>query len=413
MFPIINIGPAAIQSAGIILLLTFWLGISLTAKFARSIQANAEVIENSLMLGLLTGIFGARIGFFLQNPGVFTENPLSLFSLTPSMLDESFGLLVGVLTVIIFAQKKHIPLWPTLDSLTPFMLMLVAGVQLANFANGSAFGLATNLPWGIYLWGASRHPVQLYALILILLFFGWFYRFTNSFKKTGMEKSGFLFFAVTAALGTTTLFTQSFTAQSPQFASIDLWQMTGWIILVVSLIGVYFRKYRTYKNKQVLVGLGSNYQPDINLPAAKNALENFCRFTRFSSIYLTEDISKKSEDKTYQNQVVEIRTQLSYQDLVEKLKTIEKDLGRIPGNKTAVPIDLDVLTYGDEVFDTNSHPIPNPSLTRFRFVVVPVQELVPDFRHPANGKDIDQIVKELDDTSGVRRKQEVKDESAR
>ncbi len=413
MFPIINIGPAAIQSAGIILLLTFWIGTSLTSAFARSFQANADVIENSLMTGLLTGIFGARIGFFLQNPILLTENPLSLFSLTPSMLDKSFGLLVGILTVIIIAQKKHIPMWPTLDSLTPFVIMLFAGIQLANFTNGSAFGLATNLPWGIHLWGARRHPVQLYALILILLLFGWLYRYTDGFKKTNMEKSGLLFYVVVAALGIITLFTHSFTAQSPQFAGIDLWQMAGWIILVVSLIGIYLRKYQNYKNKQVLIGLGSNYQPDTNLPEAKNAFEKFCQFCQFSSVYLTEDVSKNTEDKPYQNQVVKIRTQLSYPDLVSKLKTIEKDLGRQPGNKKSVPIDLDVLTYGDEVFNVNNKSIPDPNLTKFRYVAVPIQELVPDFRHPASGKDIDQIVIELDDPSKVTKIHEVLNESAR
>ena len=50
MFPIINLGPFAIQAAGLFLLVSVWLGLWLTKKFAASLGTNGEVIENAFLV---------------------------------------------------------------------------------------------------------------------------------------------------------------------------------------------------------------------------------------------------------------------------------------------------------------------------------------------------------------------------
>jgi phosphatidylglycerol---prolipoprotein diacylglyceryl transferase len=148
MFPIVNVGPLAIQAAGFFLVLSVFIGTWLTAKFANGLGTNTDAIENSILIAILVGILGARLGFMLQNPSVLQSNPLNLISLTPSMLDASFGVLVGVLTGFILAQKKNLPLWPTLDTLTPLILLVFVGIHLANYANGNAYGIPTELALG-------------------------------------------------------------------------------------------------------------------------------------------------------------------------------------------------------------------------------------------------------------------------
>ena len=61
------------------------------------------------------------------------------------------------------------PLAPTLDALAP---VFVGGLMVASFADflgGPGFGTPTNMPWGISNFGISRHPVQLYELLVGLL----------------------------------------------------------------------------------------------------------------------------------------------------------------------------------------------------------------------------------------------------
>ena len=65
-------------------------------------------------------------------------------------------------------------IWSYLDSMVPFFLMINAAYAIATFANQTAIGTETSLPWGMMVYDKVRHPVQLYhllsAVILILLF---------------------------------------------------------------------------------------------------------------------------------------------------------------------------------------------------------------------------------------------------
>ena len=407
MFPILNIGPLAIQAAGLILLLSFFIGTYLTSHLAGGLNTNADVIENSLLIGLIAGILGARIGFMLIYPSVLIDNPLNLVSLTPSMLDTSFGVLVGTLTAIILAQKKQIPLWPTLDTLTPFILLVFSGIHLANYANGSAFGLPTQLPWGIQLWNEIRHPVQLYALILGGLLFIWLLTQTRIFKTTGFLRSGVLFSILIAGLSAITLFTRAFVAEKVLLGPIDFYQVVALVVLVSSLALIYTRAYPARKKVGVILSMGSNQNPHENLSKATDILSTDFRIRRNSARYLSEDAKGNHPTKEFTNQVMEIETGLSYPDLVNRLKSIEKNLGRDRSNQQHIPLDMDILTYGSEVFSFQGKHIPATDLQKYRYIALPLAEMSPDFRHPANGLSIQDILDKITESSQTKKINEV------
>lgn len=401
MFPIINIGPLALQAAGLILLLSFFFGVWLTGKFASGLCTNLDAIENSLLIGLIAGILGARIGFLLQNPNIFIANPLSLLSLTPSMLDASFGVLVGILTAFILAQKKNLPLWPTLDTLTPFLILIFAGIHLANYANGNAYGIPTDLPWGVELWNAVRHPVQLYALSLAGVLLIWLLVHSRYFKSTGFIRSGVLSGFVLASLAAITIFTSTFTANALLAGSYDLIQLVGLAILIGSLVIIYHRTYPSRKKTGVIISMGSNINPQTQLTQAVDQIADQFRIRRSSSRYLTEDVNNDPETRQFLNQVLEIETDLPFNALVAELKAIEHSLGREAGNKKQGALDLDVLTYGGEVFVAQNKRIPAPDLIKYHYIAQPLAEMSPDFRHPANGLSIQDILKKITDDSRV------------
>jgi phosphatidylglycerol---prolipoprotein diacylglyceryl transferase len=407
MFPIINIGPLAIQAAGLILLLSFFIGSWLAAKFSSELGTNTDVIENSILIGLIAGLLSARVGFLLRNPGVFLNNPLSVVSLTPSMLDESFGVLVGGLTALIIAQKKGLPLWPTLDALTPFFLLIFAGVHMANYANGDAFGIPTELFWGIQLWNATRHPVQLYALLLAGALFGWMLVHTRLFKTTGFQRSGVLISIILGGLAIITLFTRAFMAERILIGTIDFNQAFSFVVLLASLGLIYTRAFPKREKVSAFISMGSNVNPHTQLSKAVKAIEEAFRLRNASSRYLTQDVQEGHQAQDFVNQMIEIETALSYPDLVTQLKAIEVSLGRQPGNKITVALDLDVLTYGSEVFIIQGKHIPDPSMLKYRYIALPLAELAPDFRHPANGMSIQNILEDLTDDTQVLKINEV------
>ena len=70
--------------------------------------------------------------------------------------------------------------------------------------------------------------------------------------------------------------------------------------------------------------------------------------------------------------------------LFERLKQIETDLGRTPSFRNAPRIiDLDILTYDQLVLNTAQLEIPHPRMRERSFVLFPLAEIAPNFRHPA------------------------------
>jgi 2-amino-4-hydroxy-6-hydroxymethyldihydropteridine diphosphokinase len=407
MFPVIDVGPFAIQAGGLILIISFWLGITLTGKYAKSLGTNGDVIENSLIYGLLAGIISARIGFMLQNPDFFIANPLSVFSFTPSMLNQSFGLLVGAVVIFILAQKNHLPIWPTLDTLSPVFLILFIGIHLRNFAVGDAYGLIAEIPWSIFLWGAFRHPVQIYALLLAVPLLIWFLIKSRALQTTGYPRSGSIFLFTLASMGLITSFTHAFVAEKTLIAGIDLIQLLGFGVTAISLFLIYKRRYEPRKHIPVLISMGSNLNPRENLEKALDLITQEFKLRGSSKVYKTKDAKGNADTQDFLNQVIEIETDLPYPVLQERLKSIEAQLGRIKGNKQVVSSDLDILTYGEDVFEYNQKRIPNPDLIKYTYITKPLAEMDPNFRHPGNGQSIQMISQNIKEKSTGRKKKEV------
>jgi 2-amino-4-hydroxy-6-hydroxymethyldihydropteridine diphosphokinase len=124
-----------------------------------------------------------------------------------------------------------------------------------------------------------------------------------------------------------------------------------------------------------------------------------------SSLYETADVREDHAGETYINRVLEVETDLTYPALVEKTKAIESAHGRQSGDKEDVPMDIDILTYGRQVFVMESSAaIPKRGINHYRYVALPLAEIAPDFRHPASGIAIQDILAKLDEQEQPVRK---------
>ena len=173
MLPVLQIGPFSAQTSGLILLAGLWLGLTLSERFARGSQREVEALGNLLFYSLLAALIGARLGYALRFPAAFVESPASLLSLNPGLLDAWFAGTAALVFGLIYGQRQGLKFWPTLDAITPALAALLLAIALGNLASGRAYGLPSDLLWAIELWGASRHPSQIYealaaAAILLL-----------------------------------------------------------------------------------------------------------------------------------------------------------------------------------------------------------------------------------------------------
>lgn len=165
MFPVLNIGPAAIRTPGLLLLLGLYLGLTLSERFARRGGKNPDTLTNLVLLAGLAGLVAARLAYAVGHLALLQKNLAGLVSLDPSLLDPWGGLVGAGIAALIYAQRKQLKFWATLDNLTPFLALMAVFIGLAHAASGQAFGSPTTLPWAIELWGARRHPSQIYETI--------------------------------------------------------------------------------------------------------------------------------------------------------------------------------------------------------------------------------------------------------
>ncbi|HUE98617.1 MAG TPA: prolipoprotein diacylglyceryl transferase family protein [Anaerolineales bacterium] len=214
----------------ILILAALWIGLALAEKRAERHNISKDSLNNIVYYGLFGYIFGGRILYALSNFSVFAQSPLSLFSLNLDLFDPLSGLIVAIIVGSAYGSRQNLPLWSALDALTPLFATLAIGLSLSHLAAGTAFGSQTDLPWGIELWNATRHPTQVYELIASIFIFGllWF-RKTDS--RTGV---GFLLFAALTAGAR--LFLEAFRGDSTLvFGGLRLEQIIAWIGLAVVL----------------------------------------------------------------------------------------------------------------------------------------------------------------------------------
>jgi prolipoprotein diacylglyceryltransferase len=126
---------------------------------------NGDRVAVLVLIGLVAGLLGARVGYVVQHLGSYAADPLGLFSPNPATLALAPGLLIGSIAMLIAGQRWQLSLWRTLDALAPGLAVLGVAVGVAHLASGDAFGAPAQLPWSIVLWEEARHPSQVYEII--------------------------------------------------------------------------------------------------------------------------------------------------------------------------------------------------------------------------------------------------------
>lgn len=104
------------------------------------------------------------------------------------------------------------------------------------------------------------------------------------------------------------------------------------------------------------------------------------------------------------NQVIVIETKLTAQQTIATILAIEKDMGRVRTVKNAPRvIDIDILFFNKDIISAPNLTIPHPEIQNRRFVLVPLNELSPNFRHPVFQQSIHHLLKNCKDPLNVKK----------
>ncbi|MBQ4205591.1 MAG: 2-amino-4-hydroxy-6-hydroxymethyldihydropteridine diphosphokinase [Bacteroidales bacterium] len=161
-------------------------------------------------------------------------------------------------------------------------------------------------------------------------------------------------------------------------------------------------------SESVFVLLGSNLgDRQLLVNQACRMMEERCgKIVAKSRLYESEPWGFKSEH-WFLNQVVEISTSLSPDELMDTLLLIEKELGRDRSTPhegyVSRPMDLDILYWGDGLIADGQHVIvPHPRLHLRRFTLLPLCDVAPDYVHPILKKTNRQLLDECQDQGVVK-----------
>ena len=153
---------------------------------------------------------------------------------------------------------------------------------------------------------------------------------------------------------------------------------------------------------QIVISLGSNLGDRLNsIYKALALIESYPILIKsISKVYETPAWGFESDP--FYNACIRLQTKLKPEALLEALLQIEIKMGRSRSSEKGYSsriIDLDLLFYGDKKIFSSELKVPHPKLHKRNFVLTPLFEISPKFKHPILHQTIEQLLKKTSDKS--------------
>ncbi len=230
MMPVFSLAGLSIPAKPLILLLGFYAALWLGSKGAESLGIDGDHVWNGGFLSVVGGLVVGRLAYAVRYPQVYIQDPWALISPRLSTFVPWAAVLGGGVFGYLYIRHHRIPLGRFVDAITPALVWLWGIVALANLFAGDAYGEITNVPWGIEMWGAVRHPTQLYDLTGAVLTLFWL------FIKPSPRGQGLWGWRLLFAYSVWRLFTEAFRGDSfVVWGGYRLWQIVALLGALVAL----------------------------------------------------------------------------------------------------------------------------------------------------------------------------------
>lgn len=150
--------------------------------------------------------------------------------------------------------------------------------------------------------------------------------------------------------------------------------------------------------------LGSNLEnPILQLETAILKISQIVSSYRVSSIYKTAAWGN-TDQADFFNQAMEIESDYSASELLEKLLQIEQSMGRQRIHKWEPRIiDIDIIAMENLIVNTETLQVPHPHMQNRLFVLIPMDELNDTWHHPILDKSINELISECKDELAVHK----------
>ncbi len=133
-------------------------------------------------------------------------------------------------------------------------------------------------------------------------------------------------------------------------------------------------------------------------------LSGFGTIISESSIYETSPVGMGDHASQFLNSILVLEADIKPDDMLRSIKQFEEKMGRDLRNSHLQPrrIDIDILFADNLIIKNETLCIPHPEIGNRKFVLKPLNEILPEFRHPVSGKTIRDLLTELNSDENVR-----------
>lgn len=245
MYPVlVQLGTFELRSYGIIVALSFFLGLWLSVREAKRKGLDPGLIQDFAFYALLGGIIGARIYFVVfSNPAYFLKNPWEIVAVWHGGIGIIGALLGGLLTALWYCRKKQLSFWRFADTLAPGAALGQGVGIFACLLNGDSYGKPADIAWAITYTdpramaplNVPLHPVEIYEIAAYFLVFLLVWQTRLKYKT-----EGFAFLTYIAGYGVAR-FSVEFFRGNPAIIAWDIpaAQVFGVGLILVSVVGFY------------------------------------------------------------------------------------------------------------------------------------------------------------------------------
>ena len=244
MYPVlIQLGTFELRSYGIIVALSFFLALWLSAREAKRSGLDPALIHDFAFYALLGGIVGARIYYVVfSNPAYFVQKPWEIVAVWHGGIGIIGALLGGFLTALWYCRKKQLSFWRFADTLAPGVALGQAAGVIACLLNGDSYGKPADVAWAITYTDPRAlaplniplHPVEIYEMAAYLLVFLLVWQTRGKYKTPG-----FAFLTYVAGYGAARFAVEFFRGNPAIFAwGIPTAQVFGAALALAAVAGI-------------------------------------------------------------------------------------------------------------------------------------------------------------------------------
>ncbi len=168
----ITIGNFTIYWYGVLFASAFIIAVIHWSLLARMDNRPSGIGVDLALWIMVSGILGARLAYVISDFEHFRASPMEILRIDQGGLIYYGGFIASFLAVLVFIKVRR-------ESMLSMADFTITGIPIGHavgrigcFLNGCCYGTASDIPWGVWIHSALRHPTQLYETALnVLVYF--------------------------------------------------------------------------------------------------------------------------------------------------------------------------------------------------------------------------------------------------